>query len=43
MVKDIYEGQKFPDAVLPSCPIEKKLKGQTAIVPGLVYIITMKE
>ncbi len=34
MVKNIYEDQNYPEAVLPSCPIDKKLKGQTAIVTG---------
>ena len=33
-MKDIYGGKDFPKAVLPACPIEKKLKGQTAIVTG---------
>lgn len=34
MIKDIYKDKTFPDAVLPTCTIEKKLKGQTAIVTG---------
>lgn len=34
MVKNIYENQEFPSSISPSCPIEKKLKGQTAIVTG---------
>lgn len=34
MFKNIYENQEFPQPVLPSCPIEKKLKGQTAIITG---------
>lgn len=34
MPKHIYEDKVYPEAVLPKCPIEKKLKGQTAIVTG---------
>ncbi len=34
MVRNIYEGKKFPKVEMPSCPIERKLKGQTAIVTG---------
>lgn len=34
MVVDIYQDKNFPEAVLPQCPIEKKLKSQTAIVTG---------
>jgi len=33
-MKNIYEGKEFPQVVLPTCPIEKKLQGQTAIVTG---------
>lgn len=33
-MKDIYEGRPYPQIVMPACSIEKKLKGQTAIVTG---------
>ena len=31
---DIYENKQYPKVEMPACPIEKKLKGQTAIVTG---------
>ncbi len=34
MAKDIYTGEDYPPVVMPSCPIDRKLKGQTAIVTG---------
>ena len=34
MVVDIYENKQYPKIEMPVCPIEKKLKGQTAIVTG---------
>lgn len=34
MVVDIYENKQYPKVEMPACPIEKKLKGQTAIVTG---------
>ena len=34
MAKDIYLSSDYPDVMLPACPIEKKLKGQTVIVTG---------
>ena len=34
MVVDIYENKQYPEVEMPACPIEKKLKGQTAIVTG---------
>ncbi len=34
MVVDIYENKQYPKVEMPACPIEKKLKGQTAVVTG---------
>lgn len=34
MVMDIYESKVYPEVEMPSCPIDKKLKGQKAIVTG---------
>jgi len=35
MARNIYKSKKeYPEAVLPSCPVVQKLKGQTAIVTG---------
>jgi glucose 1-dehydrogenase len=33
MVKDIYQGE-YPKVEMPSCPIHRKLEGQTAVVTG---------
>ena len=34
MVVDIYSHQRFPEAVKPSCPINRLLKGQKVLVTG---------
>lgn len=34
MKQDYYREHGIPEAVLPSCPVEKKLRGQTALVTG---------
>jgi len=34
MTKNIYEKEKFPKVVLPSCPTPRILKGQKALVTG---------
>ena len=34
MEREYYREHGIPEAMLPSCPIEKKLKGQSAIVTG---------
>ncbi|MBN1864609.1 MAG: SDR family oxidoreductase [Victivallales bacterium] len=34
MNENYYKDQGFPEAVLPCCPIEKRLRGQAALVTG---------